>query len=103
MELASWVYKHVYRFDHQNLETDLVLRCAFHSRLTFDAGPKSIEHQAQDTESKGSIVVLMEPFLPPCFPHALCRKVLFTVRNDIYMQDQGGGDIHRTVVMTAGS
>ncbi|CAL8464299.1 g3834 [Coccomyxa elongata] len=26
MELASWVYKQVYRFDHQNLETDLVLR-----------------------------------------------------------------------------
>ncbi|BDA49833.1 Lipoxygenase 2.3, chloroplastic [Coccomyxa sp. Obi] len=26
MELASWVYKHVYRFDHQNLETDMVLR-----------------------------------------------------------------------------
>ncbi len=28
MELASWAYKEVYRFEHQNLETDLLLRCA---------------------------------------------------------------------------
>ena len=33
MELASWVYKKVYRFDHQNLETNLVNRCGCHSRF----------------------------------------------------------------------
>lgn len=29
MELASFVYKNVYRFDTQNLETDLIHRCCF--------------------------------------------------------------------------
>ena len=29
MELASFVYKNLYRFDEQNLETDLIHRCPF--------------------------------------------------------------------------
>ena len=38
MELASWVYKKVYRFDQQNLEADLVLRYVCHSRFPPVAG-----------------------------------------------------------------